>query len=295
MFAARGDAESARILLAGGADPNVATKDWGQTALIIASTMGQTDVVEALVNKGADPNLRDKNGYVALLSAVRDSQYGEDAAQRAAAVATVKVLVKHGADPNIRLHQEGKSTAQAPNEVTLEGVTAVALAAEVNNLEAIKVLVEAGADPNIPNANGMTPLIFAAGGGTDEQRPRPLDERAMAVHTARYLVEHGADVNAAGDFGWTALHMAAYQAYDDVIEYLVSKGAKTEVFDQLGQTPLSASMAILTKEAGARRLQIPRRFHKDTAELLLKLGAVPLNKSGVNVVFQRTGDEVGQE
>jgi ankyrin repeat protein len=294
MFAARGDAESARILLKAGADPNLATAEWGQTALIIASTMGQTDVVEALVEKGADPNIRDKNGFAALHAAVRDSQYGEDAAQRAAAVATVKVLLKRGADPNIRIHQEGKQTVQAPNEVSFEGATPVALAAEVNNLDAIKLLVEAGADPNIPTANGMTPLIFSAGGGTDEQRPRPLDERALAVQTARYLVEHGADVNAAGDFRWTALHMAAYQGLNDVIEYLISKGAKTEVFDELGQTPLSASMAILTKEAGARRLQIPRRYHKDTAELLLKLGAVPVNKSGVNAVFQRTGEEVGQ-
>jgi hypothetical protein len=66
------------------------------------------------------------------------------------------------------------------------------------------------------------------------------------------------------------------------------------VFDELGQTPLSSSMAVLTKEAGARRLQIPRRYHKETAELLLKLGAVPLEKSGVHAVFQRTGDVVGQ-
>jgi len=295
MFAARGDAESARTMLGAGADPNVGTLEYGQTALIIASTMGQTDVVTALLEKGADPNRHDLNGFTALHSAVRDSNYGEDAAQRAAAVATVKALLKYTADPNVRLHQEGKQTAQAPNEVMFEGATPVALAAEVNNLDAIKVLVEAGADPNLATVNGMTPLVLSAGGGTDEQRPRPLDERAMAVQTARYLVEHGADVNAAGDFGWTALHMAAYQGLNDVIEYLVGKGAKTEVFDQLGQTPLSASMAILTKEAGARRLQIPRRYHKDTAELLLKLGAVPLKDSGVHAVFQRTGEEVGQE
>lgn len=128
MFAARGDSESARILLAAGADPNVGTKDWGQTALIIASTMAQTDVVQALMEKGANANVRDKNGFAAVHAAVRDSQYGEDAAQRAAAVATLKVLLKHGADPNLRLHQEGKQSAQAPNEVSFEGATAIALA-----------------------------------------------------------------------------------------------------------------------------------------------------------------------
>ena len=114
----------------------------------------------------------------------------------------------------------------------------------------------------------------------------------MAVQTAKFLVEHGADVNAAGQFGWTALHAAAYQGLNDVIEYLVSKGAKIDQKDNFGQTPLSISMSVLTKDIGARRLQIPRRYRQETAELLLKLGATPLKKSGVVVVLQRSGDDV---
>ena len=60
---------------------------------------------------------------------------------------------------------------------------------------------------------------------------------------------------------------------------------------EFGQTALSISMSVLTKEIGARRLQIPRRYREDTAKLLLKLGATPLQKSGVNIVLQRSGDE----
>jgi ankyrin repeat protein len=294
MFAARGDLESTRTLLDAGADPNASIPDWGGTPLIIASTMGQAAIVEALLVKGADHSYRDGNSFTALHAAVRDSDYGEDREQRARAVATVKVLLAHGADPNARLHQE-KPTVRATNEQEFEGATPIVLAAEVNNLEAIKALVAAGGDPKIPTAKGTTALIMATGGATDEQRPRSVEERSLALETAKYLVEQGGiDVNAAGQFGWTALHMCAYQGLNDVLEYLVSKGAKTEVFDELGQTPLSAAMAILTKEAGARRLQIPRRYHKDTAELLLALGATPIAKSGVHVVLQRTGDVVGQ-
>jgi len=164
------------------------------------------------------------------------------------------------------------------------------LAAEVNNLDVIKALVEAGADPLIGTERGTTPLIMAAGAGTDVQRERAPEERATAVETARFLVERGADVNAAGQYGWTALHAAAYQGMNDFIEYLVSKGAKIDQKDQFGQTPLSISLSVLTKDIGARRLQIPRRYRQETAELLLKLGASTLEKAGVVVILQRSGD-----
>jgi len=288
MFAARGDAESARTLLNAGANPNEVIPDWGGTALIIASTMGQADIVEALLNKGADVNYRDSNSFTALHSAVRDSDYGSDREQRARAVATVKVLLAHGADPNARLHQE-KPTVRTLNELEFEGATPIALAAEVNDLDAIKVLVAAGGDPTIPTAKGTTPLILASGAGTDVQRARGIEERGLAVETAKYLVEHGVDVNAVGQFGWTAMHSASYQGLNDVIEFLASKGAKLDTKDELGQTPLSISLSILTKEAGARRLQIPRRYRGEVAQLLLNLGATPLMQSGVNIVLQRNG------
>jgi len=281
-------------LLNAGADPNLKIPDWGGTALSIASTMGQADIVEALINKGADVNYRDTNSFTALHSAVRDSEYGEDAAQRARAVATVKVLLAHGADVNARLHQE-KPTVRALNELQFEGATPLFLAAEVNNLDVIKVLVAAGADPNIPTAYGTTALMVACGAGTDVQRARSIEERGFAVETARYLLDHGSDVNAVGEFGWTPLHNAAYQGLTDVIELLVSRGAKTETKDKLGQTPLSISLAILTKEAGAKRLQIPRRYRGEVAQVLLKMGATPLMQSGVNIVVQRAGELVTQE
>lgn len=289
MFAAQGDVDSARILLAAGANPNDVMEKWGQTALIIASTMGRTDIVAMLLDKGANPNARDGNSFTALHAAVRDSDYGTDHASRGNAAATVRVLLAHGADPNVRLHQE-KQTVRTVNEVSLEGATPLALAAEVNSLDAVKALVEGGADPRIATEKGTTPLTLAAGAGTDVQRARSIEERATAVETAKFLVEHGADVNAAGQFGWTALHAASYQGLNDVVEFLATKGAKLDAMDSLGQTPLSISLSVLTKDAGARRLQIPRRYRRDTAELLLRLGATPLNKSGVVVVLQRNGD-----
>jgi len=53
---------------------------------------------------------------------------------------------------------------------------------------------------------------------------------------------------------------------------------------------LSISLSVLTKDIGARRLQIPRRYRQETAELLLQLGASSLEKTGVVVILQRSGD-----
>jgi ankyrin repeat protein len=311
MFAAQqGDVESARILLNAKANPNDAIPKSGATPLIIASAIGKPDVVALLLDNGANPNAVDANGFTSLHHAVRDSDYGVDPASKATAVTIVKTLLAHGANPNARLALDKDKTAaerkaQAGNagartkrtsititEIELEGATPLALAAEVNNLEAVRALVEGGADPLIATEQGTTPLILASGAGTDVQRARALDERAMAIETARYLVDHGADVNAAGQFGWTALHAASYQGLNDLVAFLASKGARLDTKDQLGQTPLSISLSVLTKDAGARRLQIPRRYRGDTAELLLKLGATPLNKSGVVIVLQRNGDLV---
>jgi ankyrin repeat protein len=293
MFAAQqGDVDTIRILLRAGAKLN-GFEAGTVTPLIIAAAMVHVDAVNLMLDNGADPNIADWRGYTPLLLVVRDSHYGMDLANKDRIVAIVKSLLAHGANPNFRLKQ---AKAITTNDVSLDGATALLLASEVNNTEAVRVLLDAGADPRITTEQGMTPLIMASGGGTDIQRARAPEERAKAIDTVKLLVEHGVDINAVGQYGWTALHQASYQGLTDVIEFLVSKGANVNEMDSFGQTPLSIALAVLVQDIGARRLQIPRRYRKEVAELLLKLGATPLDKSGVIVVLQRTGDlELGRE
>jgi ankyrin repeat protein len=297
MFAAQqGDVDTARILISAGANPNEVRPKSGNsyTPLIIASAMGHAKVVELLLDKGADPNAIDARGYTSLHLVVRDSDYGIDLTGKDKIVKIVKALLAHGANPNLRLKLT--RNVGTVNEISLQGATPLVLAAEVNNLEAVRALLDAGADPRIPTDQGTTALMLAAGGGTDIQRMRLPEERATAVETAKLLLERGTDVNAVGQYGWTALHAASYQGLTDVIELLVSKGANINEMDAFGQTPLSIGMAVLVQDIGARRLQIPRRYRKEVVELILKLGATPLDKSGVVVILQRTGDlELGRE
>jgi ankyrin repeat protein len=199
MFAAQqGDDDSARILLRAGAKPNDAQPKTGLTALMIASAMAHTKAVEVLLDGGADPNLADANGYTSLHRVVRDSDYGINLAAKDDILTVVQSLLKHGANPNARLVQdkekaaeeikngnvqiEGKRSAVTVDEIILQGATPLFLAAEVNNLDVIKTLVAAGADPLIVSDRGTTPLMMAAGAGTDVQREREPEER---VHGGR--------------------------------------------------------------------------------------------------------------
>ena len=135
---------------------------------------------------------------------MRDSDYGINPASKDTVLSTVRSLLKHGANPNARLNQVKEKAAEeirngnvatyekraavTVTEIILQGATPLLLAAEVNNLDVIKALVEVGADPLIGTEQGTTPLIMAAGAGTDVQRERSPEERAMAVETARFLV-----------------------------------------------------------------------------------------------------------
>ena len=281
MFAAQqGDVDSARILIAAGARPNDVVPSSGLTPLIVASAMGRRGVAALLLEKGADPNAVDAQGFTPL----------QNAALEKGAVDIVRALLKYDAKPNVRLKQP-KPTFITISGVVMQGATALAMAAEINNLEAVQALVEAGADIHIPTDLNTTPLSLAAGTGTDVSRVRSPEERATAVQTVKFLAEHGADVNAAGQFGWTALHGAAYQGLDDVIQYLAGKGAKLDTKDNFGQTPLSVSMGIVTKGLGAAYYQTPRVYWRETAELLVKLGATPLDKSGVEIASYRAGEQ----
>lgn len=270
MFAAqKDDVDSSRHLLAAHANPNERMAGTQLSPLLIASAMGSEGVTKLLLDNGADPNAIGRDGFSSLHHAARDKK----------AAGIVKALLKKGANPNVRLKQQRPGAFASG--IAMQGATPLLLAAEINNLDVIVALVEGGADPSIPTDQNTTALVMAAGGGTDLARPRPREERETAVKTVEYLVTQGVDVNAAGQFGWTPLHAAAYHGLDDAIVYLAGKGAKLDTMDGFRQTPLSIALSIITDGIGDAYYQIPRVLRPETAGRLLKLGATPLEKSGV--------------
>ena len=115
---------------------------------------------------------------------------------------------------------------------------AVSARRAVGRIAVMRLLLEHGADPNIPTFGGTTALMAAA--GVNWVVDQTYDEGPKALLEAvKLCYELGIDVNAVNSMGLTALHGAANRGSDDIIEFLVEQGAKLDVKDKEGRTPLT--------------------------------------------------------
>ena len=278
MFAAQqGDMDSLRLLLAKGADLNAATPKHGNV-LTVASASGHQALSIFLLEKGADPNSPGDNGVTALhyaiaagLSTMNGLNY--DKAYRLVPPnmpELVKALLAKGADVNaqiiiaLRLGPDDASTGMG-----LVGATPFFLAALSGDAELLRVLAAHGADPRLRAKGKATALMAAAGAGrgmTQGTIKYRLGDPAEAV---KVVHEVGGDIHATNEAGRTALHAAAFAGEDEVVQFLVDRGADVEAKDNDQQTPWSMAQGI------SPRLGVRGSYgsHPTTAALLLKLGA----------------------
>jgi ankyrin repeat protein len=232
MFAARvGDLESAKLLVAAGANVNDADA-WGVSATVLAGHSGYTDLVEFLLQEGADPNAG-AAGFTALHEAImrRDEKM-------------VSALLDHGADANAPLRTwtpTRRSSYDFHFEPALVGATPFWLAARFIEPGVMRLLAKHGADPlfvqhsdevsvnkGFKHKTEVTTALLAAlgvGGGAAWVQPTAGRE-ALTLEAVRLAVDLGVDINAANTDGRTALSAAKALKYNSVARFLVEKGAK---------------------------------------------------------------------
>ena len=136
-WAAVGDVEQMQALVQQGADVN-AVDDDGDTALYYALSNGDTDIVDLLLDHGANPNISGTSGNPLHLAA--DQGW----------TGVVSSLIRHGAD--VDAQQAG-------------GLTASMLAAGTSSTEPLRVLSAAGADLDRLDDDGDSALFYAASRG----------------------------------------------------------------------------------------------------------------------------------
>ncbi len=181
-----GDLAKVKALVEG--DPALvkAKDENGRTPLHWAARGGHFEVLQYLVDRGADLNAIDNNGIAPLHSLARSGQ-----------TEAARLLIDKGADIDIK------------DPVKL---TPLNMAAE-SGLEAmVKLLIEKGANIENKHAYGRTPLVGAA------------RERGN-INVIRMLLDAGADVNSSDNWGATALDLAAWRGFEEVVNLLLERGA----------------------------------------------------------------------
>jgi ankyrin repeat protein len=208
---ANGDTRKVLQLLDQGLNVNVTfprdeSEFSGMTILMVASSHGYAEMVEELIKRGADVNLKRYVGDTPLMFAARTGN-----------VKTVNALLRAGANPNatVMSPHAGEITplnsainSDSPNRVEIAKIL-IGARAEINprgdffasplmnavgDLEMVKLLIASGANVNQKNFRGATALMVASGAGP--------------ASVVRYLLEKGADVNARDREGHNALEYA---------------------------------------------------------------------------------------
>jgi ankyrin repeat protein len=277
MLAAREGAHAAAgALMEAGADLDATDPD-GTTALVLAIMNAHYDLAALLIDKGANPNLGDTSGMAALYAAV-DMLHQAPMINRPLAKPSGKLramdviarLLDHKADPNqglktpllMRQHEFGDGSLG-------EGATPLMRAAKAADAAVMQLMLDKGADPNRAMKNGTTALMVTASRPSRAAGGAPRTLEALTV-----LLDRGADVNAATPDGATALHQTVGRP-DDVIRFLVARGAMLDAKDKFGRTPLDIANGV---PGGAGRGRggappEPPTVYEETAALLKELAS----------------------
>jgi len=284
----RNDLEMADTLIAAGANVKLANHD-GATPLWLAAENGSAAMIEKLIEAGADPNERHANGETPLMMAARNGN-----------TAALKVLLDHKADVNLKENLRGTTALMwAVEQSHAEAVKILAgHGADVNAASSVdtrnsrlniapsvqqriaqdvnfgKRRPRAGAnggtsaaedfadffrEPSVKDGGGLTPLVYAA--------------REGCLECAQALVQAGANVNEATNYGWTALLTATQNRHYRLAAYLLDHGANPNLPNKGGWTPLYLATDNRNIESGDYPVRKPDMDHLDYIKLLIDKGA----------------------
>ena len=296
MYAAReGCAACAQALVEGGADPNLPGPR-NEPPLVVAINNFNFDVASYLIDAGADPNRWDWWGRSPLYAAVdmntipHGGRPDRRSIDRTTSLELIEKLLERGANPNLQLKlmppYRHRGDDRGCDGLLTTGTTPLLRAAKTFDTEAMSLLIAHGANVELPQDDGITPLMAAAGYGSLECDIRGYgpgiphyqteDVQEKSIAAIDLLLDAGARIDAVTTGGGrgkgpgqSALFGAAFWGWNDVISHLVTRGARIDVVDAGGRTAVDAALGRSGgHDRGSTILEFP-----DTARLLRELCA----------------------
>lgn len=267
LYAARdGHTEVAKLLLEAGADPEMAESN-GIEPLLMALLNNQLGVAGLLLDQGVNINVDDFWGRTPLFAAVDyrnldlnsalEDSPGDNHVDREALMPVIRRLLLAGAEVDARTREwpPEKKWLYALNDVSwvdFTGQTAFVRAALAGDVDVMRLLLEHGADPDIATYGGTTALMAASGVNWTVAQTYTVSDESLseAVELCLFL---GADVNARNSMGLTAVMGAANRGSNDIIQLLVNHGARLDVSDAAGRSPVDWAEGVFLAAVGAER------------------------------------------
>ncbi|CAF4401919.1 unnamed protein product [Rotaria socialis] len=263
LCAEAGNFEFVQALVQAGADVNITPQGElaednylaGQTPLYGAAKKGHVKICEYLIQNGADVNAVIMTGASSLYTATEEGH-----------LEVVALLIDHGA--NVNLSPKG----QVARNLHIENQTPLLVACVINHERIIRHLIKSGATVNLTCESGSSPflaicqhnnvglarLLIENGARYDGEAKNFYDGKINGLivaaesgsfDTLRLLVESGLDVNykieGQGETaGRTPLFCACTKGFQDIIEYLIDRGADVNGAEESGLSCLHIASAM---------------------------------------------------
>ena len=245
LFAVRdGNRDMMRLLLELGADLEQ-TSGNHTSPLLIALLNGQVGLAAELLARGANPNSIDDYHRGALFAAIELRNFNHEKypflySDGRDPLELIEALLDKGADPNQRSETTPVHGLMQfdGSWVNFDGQTPFIRAALSGDVAVMRLLLAHGADPNIATAQGSTALMAASGINWIPAQTFTRPE-ADYVDAVKLCLERGADVNASNSLELAAIHGAANRGWVSIIQILADHGAKLDVPDIAGRTPMT--------------------------------------------------------
>ena len=233
LAAVYGYTEVAAALLEHRAEINKACPGSGDTPLHLAASHNQVQMVSFLLNRGANPDVQNKDDKTPLMYAAAKGN-----------VVPVRLLVAH--DANVYATDRGGNTP-----LLLHTASAWL------NLEVAEWLCPDREAANFGNFAGSSPVLEVV-----------KSTCSVRQEVLRYLVKKGEDLDVTTALGSTPLHLACSNADWSSARILVRGGARLDIFDSLGRSPMfivlqneNLLLAETMKAAGAS-CQLPEDLYQ---------------------------------